>query len=218
MPFLLFFFNSFLHIFIIFIFSYNLGLLSLFFMAHFSFSNFFFYFFPFLIGILLFFSFSTNNPINALLYILSTFILIGLLLLQHSIEFLSYIFLIVYIGAVMMLFLFIVMLFNLQQNTKKNKKNLSQFVQFFIFLIFIMIILSFFDSNFYALSLKNQIFINSNTLYSIIFFFNTITLDGIRALETLYMDNNILFIFLTVILLFTLLCSINLAMLTKQKI
>ena len=69
-------------------------------------------------------SFFVKNPVWALLYILFSFIILGILLLNLGIEFITFFFIIVYLGALMMLFLFVIMLFNLQQLSQTiNIKN-----------------------------------------------------------------------------------------------
>lgn len=115
----------------------------------------------------------------------------------------------------MMLFLFVIMLFNLQHlKNPYNKKNLYLYI--IISFIFLNLLSNFFDMNFYSLVLKNKIFFDSNTWFSIIFFFSNITSNGGKCLEILYTSENILFLFLTFLLLFTMLGAISLAMSTKR--
>lgn len=61
-----------------------------------------------------------SNPIHTLLALIGTFFCIAVLLISVNIEFLSMILLIVYIGAVSILFLFVIMLFNLNSSGHLN--------------------------------------------------------------------------------------------------
>lgn len=58
-----------------------------------------------------------RNPINSLFCLIGVFLNAIILLLTLHVEFLSMIFLIVYIGAIAILFLFVIMLLNLQHLT-----------------------------------------------------------------------------------------------------
>jgi len=64
-----------------------------------------------------------DNPIYSLLCLISVFFSIILILLSFKIEFLSMIFLIIYIGAVSILFLFVIMLFDLKPLQRPKKPN-----------------------------------------------------------------------------------------------
>src|SRR5690242_3508793 len=75
----------------------------------------------FCIVMLLVTSLIARSPISLILLILLSFILSAVFLFSIHVEFVVFTFLIVYIGAVMMLFLFVVMLFNLQNlNSSDN--------------------------------------------------------------------------------------------------
>jgi len=161
----------------------------------------------------IFLSFILKNPVYILLSILCSFINTALLFIGFGIEILSFIFLIVYIGALMMLFLFIIMLFNLQIDIQ-NLKNTKFFV-FFVFFIFIF----FFEHLLICIEmhslfpLKNLI----NIEFSTLFFFSSYTLNSNLLWYTLFCKNNedfYIFIILF-ILLFALITSIHAAMLTK---
>lgn len=58
-----------------------------------------------------------RNPINSLLCLISVFFHLIFLLFSLNIEFLALIFLIIYIGAIAILFLFVIMMFNLKELT-----------------------------------------------------------------------------------------------------
>lgn len=114
-----------------------------------------------------------------------------------------------------MLFLFVIMLFNLQQVTNPFKKwNFLKITG--ILLLFLNFFIVFFSNNFYNIVKLNGIIFNNSTSFSSIFFFSNITSNGLRALECLYTVDNIIFIFLTLLLYFTMLGAITLAQATKQ--
>lgn len=62
----------------------------------------------------------TSNPIFSLFYLISLFFSVVLLLFSLQIEFLAMIYLIIYIGAISILFLFVIMMFNLKQLQKRK--------------------------------------------------------------------------------------------------
>lgn len=205
-------FSYFLSVFLV----YFLGSVLFYFLLQtFSISFFFSSFIPFLIPFCLVFSFFNQNPVNALLLILVSFIFCSFLLFQILSEILTFTFLIVYIGASMMLFLFIIMLFNLQQ-LSNNYNNFNKWYIYMFLIIFLNLFFNFFSSPFYTIINLNSILFNIHTWFSSIFFFSTITTNGIRVLETLYTIDNIFFIFLTLLLYFTMLGAITLALSTKQ--
>ena len=74
----------------------------------------------------------SNSSIYSLLWLVITFLISSIFLLVLGCEFLALIFLIVYVGAIAILFLFVVMLLDLKFKNFYNKKNYS-----FISLIFV---------------------------------------------------------------------------------
>lgn len=56
-----------------------------------------------------------KNPVYSLLSLTTVFLVMGGLLIGHAVEFFSIIFLIVYVGAISILFLFVIMMFNLKK-------------------------------------------------------------------------------------------------------
>jgi len=61
-----------------------------------------------------------NNPIFSLFFLITLFFSSVLLLFSLKIEFLAMIYLIIYIGAISILFLFVIMIFNLKQLQRKK--------------------------------------------------------------------------------------------------
>jgi NADH:ubiquinone oxidoreductase subunit 6 (subunit J) len=58
-----------------------------------------------------------NSPVNSLLSLIGIFTLVIVLMIMAKAEFLGYLFLIVYVGAIAILFLFVIMMFNLKKST-----------------------------------------------------------------------------------------------------
>jgi NADH-quinone oxidoreductase subunit J len=72
-----------------------------------------------------------RNPIYSLLALITVFFLTAIILLSLKIEFLAMIFLIIYIGAIAILFLFVIMMFNLRTITNEPKPTSFYFSLFF---------------------------------------------------------------------------------------
>lgn len=80
----------------------------------------FFYFFSFL---LLFFSsnvFLSNNPMRSIFSVIGAFISAAFLLLLIGADFYSFMLVIIYVGAILVLFLFVIMLSGIDYNIKKG--------------------------------------------------------------------------------------------------
>jgi NADH-quinone oxidoreductase subunit J len=66
------------------------------------------------------FTIQSNNPVHSVLFLILTFCNVSALLVCHALDFFGLIFLIVYVGAIAVLFLFVVMMLNVsitEQNT-----------------------------------------------------------------------------------------------------
>ena len=75
---------------------------------------------------------SSKNPVHSVLFLILTFFnAAGLFVILHA-EFLAMILIIVYVGAVAVLFLFVVMM--LDVNFTKSKENVLQYMPFGIFI------------------------------------------------------------------------------------
>jgi NADH-quinone oxidoreductase subunit J len=59
-----------------------------------------------------FFVIQTNNPVHAVLFLIFSFCNVSALLICHALDFFALIFLIVYVGAIAVLFLFVIMMLN----------------------------------------------------------------------------------------------------------
>jgi len=90
------------------------------------------------------FSVVTNkNPVHAVFYLILTFCLSAVLLLLFGVEFLALLFIVVYVGAIAVLFLFVVMMLDLRQSSGDSPDEylyleLSLELSSVIFLVFLL--------------------------------------------------------------------------------
>ena len=133
----------------------------------------FYLFFPLIIINSLMVIFSKNS-VTAVLYLISVFILVSLNLLLIGAEFLAILIIIIYIGAISILFLFVIMMLNLRivevYSSLVNIFPIGIFLGLFSFLELLYVIkndyfiLNFFYNNSYELNLmdNNLIYAQSN--------------------------------------------------------
>ena len=69
----------------------------------------------------------SRNPINSVLFLIATFFAVSGHYLLMNAQFLAIVNIIVYAGAIMVLFLFVIMLMNLNADTEPQKNRLVQF-------------------------------------------------------------------------------------------
>ena len=69
----------------------------------------------------------SRSPINSILFLILTFFCISAHYVMMNAQFLAIVNIIVYAGAIMVLFLFVVMLMNLNSDTEPQKNFLVQF-------------------------------------------------------------------------------------------
>ena|ERR1700752_4311709 len=83
----------------------------------------------------------TRNPVNSVLYLVLTFFCIAGHYLLLNAQFLAVVHIVVYAGAIMVLFLFVIMLMNLNEDTEPQKTLISKFIAGSIggVLLFVMI-------------------------------------------------------------------------------
>jgi len=133
----------------------------------------FYIFFPLIVINSLMVIFSKNS-VTAVLYLISVFILVSLNLLLIGAEFLAILIIIIYIGAISILFLFVIMMLNLRivevYSSLVNIFPIGIFLGIFSFLELLYVIkndffiLNFFYNNYYELNLmdNNLIYSHSN--------------------------------------------------------
>ena len=69
----------------------------------------------------------SKNPVYSVLYLIITFFAIACHYVLMKAEFLAVVHLIVYAGAIMVLFLYVIMLLNLNKETEPHKSNILKF-------------------------------------------------------------------------------------------
>jgi len=70
----------------------------------------------------------TRNPVNSVLYLVMTFFCIAGHYLLLNAQFLAVVHIVVYAGAIMVLFLFVIMLMNLNEETEQQKTLVSKMI------------------------------------------------------------------------------------------
>jgi len=83
--------------------------------------------------ILAFFLLISYNLVKSLLFLITMYILVSYFLIFLGLDFFGFMLIIVYIGAIAMLFLFVLMMFNIPINTSKPKINMWFWIKFFCF-------------------------------------------------------------------------------------
>ena len=63
----------------------------------------------------------SNNPVYSVLYLILVFVNVSGILILQGLDFFAMIFLVVYVGAIAVLFLFVVMMLNIKMATYKEK-------------------------------------------------------------------------------------------------
>lgn len=92
-----------------------------------------------------FFVISAKNPIHSVLHLIIVFICSSLILFSLGIEFISLTLILVYVGAIAVLFLFVVMMLNIKGSDNKNQsffKEESPSVDFYTLVIFVIVVSS----------------------------------------------------------------------------
>lgn len=102
-----------------------------------------------------------HNVINSLLFLVMVFIAVTFLLIKLNVEYIGMLILIVYLGAMMVLFLFVVMLLDIRSIELHHR-----FFSYHIIGIFLL-----FGTGIYVFSLLNLNFIFSNNNIESIYFF-----------------------------------------------
>ena len=163
------------------------------------------------------------NPIYALLALIFVFLNTAIFLLSMQIQFLAFIYLIIYIGAIAILFLFVIMLFNLRSLQKSDLK-----IKDFSFLTISFKFYFFFGIKFFmviALDIWNLIEYNSyiNTFavykkFDLQYFLTYVHWDILLFGNLFYTYYAYLFLVAGMILLAAMIGSIVLALSTSEKV
>jgi len=153
-----------------------------------------------------FFVIRANNPVHSVLFLILAFCNVSALLICHSLDFFAFIFLAVYVGAIAVLFLFIVMMLNIAMTQKNPVQYLP--IGGFIGFLFLAQILVLLDQPDYSNSLQYldwHLFIKPVT--------------NIEAIgQVLYTSYAPFFILASLILLVAMIGAILLTMITSRRI
>lgn len=165
--------------------------------------DFFFIFFSFLSVFSSFCVILSKNPLHSVIFLIFVFCNVVLILLLQGIDFLAMVFLIVYIGAIAVLFLFVVYMLNIKliEINELNWQYLfGLFVSLFFFSIFIFFFLTNQNFDFYNFETNLNFFLWLNVLFDI---------QNLRILALiLYLDFYLIFIIIGLILLVAMLGAI----------
>ena len=149
----------------------------------------------------------SKNSITSVLYLICVFILSSLCFLLLGAEFLSIIIVIIYIGAISILFLFVIMMLNLRivevYNTLVSYFPVGSFLGLFFFLEFIFMIKN--DFNFFSLNYLNNDLLELGCIsHNLVWSHSNLYLIG----DLLYNSYNYFLIFAGLILLLAMIGSI----------
>ena len=166
-------------------------------------------FFPLIIICSLFVIIS-NNSVTSVLYLVSVFILTSILLLLLGAELLSILIIIIYIGAISILFLFVIMLLNLRivevYNSLLNYIPIGSFLAIFFFILFIYFIKL--DLNVFLLNSNDNLIEMNKYNYSLVWSYSNLYLLG----ELLYNSYSFLIVLISLVLLVAMIGSIYLTL------
>lgn len=170
------------------------------------------YFFSFFLLLSAFFVIASNNPVHSILFLILVFFNAIGLLIFFNVEFLAMIFLIIYVGAISVLFLFVIMMLNIR--VLELSGNFLRFLPmgiFSTFIFFLEIFLVIFDNfGFYN--------INFNQIYNYVIFSNSwidyiyIKSNILILSEVIFIDFFALFLISSLILLVAMIGSIILTL------
>ncbi len=110
---------------------------------------------------------STKNPVYAVLFLILAFINSSILFLFLNAEFLAMLLVVVYVGAVAVLFLFVVMMLDITQEERKNK--LQKYTPFTLILVVIVCVELLYvfisdDDHLSTISTSKNLSFNNNTV------------------------------------------------------
>ena len=110
--------------------------------------NFLFFIFAFIILSCALMVIGSKNPIHSILYLVLVFCSSSGILLMLEVDFLAMMFIVVYVGAIAVLFLFVIMMLNIKI-IELNENLISYLpISAFLMIIFILEFFIFLDSNF----------------------------------------------------------------------
>ena len=143
---------------------------------------------------------SSKNPVYSVLYLILAFLNSAILFLFLNAEFLAMLLIVVYVGAVAVLFLFVVMMLNVRQ--EEQKLNLQKYTPFTLFILAIVFI-----ELLYVFTVDDKYLIDISKTSNLSFDNNTVSLGNV-----LYTEYALLFQMSGIILLVAMIGAIILTM------
>jgi len=154
------------------------------------------------VGILIsgIFSITSKNPIISIIFLISTFVLAAIYLILMGIKFIGISYIVVYVGAIAVLFLFVIMMINIKltdiiEKGNQYTKNLPLAVlisALFINIIFLLIPVNYFTN--FSLNQQYLFILESKEIYNIINSMNSLStnIDYLNLLSNLDTNINLL--------------------------
>lgn len=87
----------------------------------------------------------SKNPINSLLFLITTYVYTSIMLILFKLEFFALLYVIIYVGAIAVLFLFVIMMLKFEKVPEYKAKKSGLFT-FFYLALFMVLVFSFFKS------------------------------------------------------------------------
>ena len=156
--------------------------------------EFIWFFFTFFIVLFSFLSITSGNAVFGVLFLVLSFLSSALFLISLGIDFIGLMLMVVYVGAISVLFLFVVMMLNVHEEFK-------DFPLFTFLCIFLLLFLTFLNVNFCPLG----------DFFSYTNWFHIDKLDTLNCLGyVLFSDHNINFIEISIVLMIAMVGAISL--------
>jgi NADH-quinone oxidoreductase subunit J len=160
----------------------------------------------------------SKNTVHSLLYLLAVFVIASIYLASWKVDFIALLLIIVYVGAVAVLFSFLVMMVN--QRWKNSDKTLFDFINkffFFVSTLAVFFIFIFKLENFFPTFLKmneNALNLIGSPAFNFDIYSFQYTIDYFYLLYTQY---SYLFILVGFVLLVSMICAIILSLNSLKK-
>lgn len=156
---------------------------------------------------------TSTNPVKSVLFLILVYIFSSFILFLLNVEFLALLYILVYVGAIAVLFLFVVMMLNIKENTLKKKFNLNKYI--YLFITFIYFLLIYYDINGINNFSNIMEFINQNNYYFDLLKYYKMS-DSLAYIGSkLYTDYFLVFLMCGVLLLISMIGSITLTLIIK---
>ena len=168
------------------------------------FQNLFFYIFSTLTLVSALMVIWSSNAVHSVLFLILVFCNVSSILFLLGAEFVALLFIVVYVGAIAVLFLFVVMMLNIRVNPQTDTRNSLAFLGIVVITLIAFQLLLILNYDFISLSIQD-VFVNSqinNFLTYDVWFDNYFILTNIEAIGfVLYTEYSYLFILSSLILL-----------------